>query len=136
MLQETLKKLSIEPKKLFLIDGLGALVSAFLLGVILVQLESIFGIPRNTLYFLAFLPCLFAVYDFYSYHRIEKNIDSFLKGIAIINLIYCCISIGLAFYHHQSITYLGWGYIILEILIVIVLVYIEWEVAARIKSGD
>jgi hypothetical protein len=49
------------PKKLFLIDGLGALLSAILLGVVLVQLEYLFGIPKSTLYFLASLPCLFTI---------------------------------------------------------------------------
>ena len=123
----------INPQKLFLIDGLGALLSAFLLGVILVKFENIFGMPRKTLYFLAFLPCVFAIYDLYSYLQTRKNQGLFLKIIATANLAYCFISIGAAFHHRQQLTSLGWIYFLFEILIIIVLVIIELKVAARLK---
>lgn len=116
-------------KKLFLLDGVGAIVSAILLGIVLVELEAHFGIPKATLYFLAILPCFFAIYDFYCYFRIDKNLGKFLKGIAIVNLIYCCLSLGLAFYHQEKLTYLGWIYIILEIIIVVILAIFELRVA-------
>ena len=112
-------------KKLFLLDGFGALLSAILLGVFLVKLEKYFGIPKSSLYFLAVLPCLFAIYDFYCYFKIEKNLEQFLKRIAIVNLFYCCLSIGFAFYHYQKITHLGWAYIIIEIIIVVMIAIIE-----------
>ena len=116
-------------KKLFLLDGFGAILSAILLGIVLVKLKAHFGIPVATLYFLAALPCFFAVYDFYCYFSIEKNLGKFLKGIAIVNLLYCCLSIGLALYHYQEILYLGWIYIVVEIIIVIVLSMIELRAA-------
>jgi drug/metabolite transporter (DMT)-like permease len=117
------------PKKLFLIDGFGAIVSAILLGIVLVKLQSIFGIPKSTLYFLASIPCFFAFYDFYCYYKIDKKVALFLKGIAIANLIYCCLSVGLAIYHIEEITKLGWIYILTEILIVCGLAFIELKVA-------
>lgn len=55
----TIKKIlewgNANPKKLFQIDGLGAILSAILLGIILVRFERFFGIPVSTLYFLASL---------------------------------------------------------------------------------
>ena len=48
-----------KPKRLFIIDGIGAITSAFMLGIILVKLENIFGIPSSTLYLLAAFPMLF-----------------------------------------------------------------------------
>ena len=116
-------------RKLFLLDGAGAILSAVLLGIVLVQLEAYFGIPIATLYFLAALPCFFAIYDFYCYFKVEKNLAKCLRGIAIVNLLYCCLSILLAFYHYQEILYLGWIYIIVEIIIVVVLSIIELRVA-------
>jgi hypothetical protein len=112
-------------KKLFLLDGFGALLSAFLLGIVLVKLETYFGIPKQSLYFLAALPVLFALYDFYCYFKIEENLGKFLKGIAIVNILYCCLSIAFAFHHYQSITYLGWAYIIGEIIIVVAIAIVE-----------
>ncbi|MGD1847303.1 MAG: hypothetical protein ACFB10_18080 [Salibacteraceae bacterium] len=122
---------NINPKKLFRIDGLGAVLSAILLGIVLVKLEYLFGIPKPTLYFLASLPCLFAVYDFYCYFKIDNNLGIFLKRIAVINLIYCCLSIGLAIYHREDIKILGWVYILMEVAIVSGLSIIELKVAKR-----
>jgi hypothetical protein len=119
------------PKKLFQIDGFGAILSAILLGIVLVKLEYLFGIPKPTLYFLASLPCLFAVYDYYCYFNIDNNLGRFLKRIAIINLIYCCLSIGLVIYHREDIKILGWIYVSMEIVIVIGLSIIELKVAKR-----
>ncbi len=120
----------IHPKKLFLIDGLGAMLSAFMLGIVLVRLEHIFGIPRQVLFLLASLPCIFVIYDFYCYQKAEANFGLLLQIIAIANLLYACLSIGLAFYHHEAITFLGWLYIIIEIIIIAILSIIELKTAA------
>ncbi|GAA4272516.1 hypothetical protein U6A24_09790 [Aquimarina gracilis] len=119
------------PKRLFQIDGVGAIFSAMLLGIVLVKLQGLFGIPKSTLYFLASLPCLFAIYDFYCYFQIDKNLGIFLKGIAFSNLIYCSLSIGLAIYHKEVITNLGWIYIVSEIVLIGILAIIELRVAKK-----
>ena len=54
----------INPYKLFLVDGLGAMYSAAMLGLVLARFEKIFGMPKSTLYPLAFLALLFSVYSF------------------------------------------------------------------------
>lgn len=137
MLNKLLQNIeNTNPRKLFLYDGLGALLSAFLLGVVLVQFEWFFGIPKTSLYFLAFLPCLFAVYDFVHYRKMDNNISAPLKGIAIVNLLYCCLSLAIAFYHFDVITIYGWIYIVNEILIVVAIANIELKVAKRLKASS
>lgn len=123
------------PKKLFLIDSFGAITSVLMLGYVLVKLESVFGIPQTTLYFLASLPCVFVVYDILCYLGTKKSIWLYLKGIAYMNISYCCISIGLAFYHYKKITYLGLIYLILEILIVLTISSIEIKIANKLKKS-
>jgi hypothetical protein len=115
-------------KLLFLIDGMGALLSAFLLGVVLVIFQPLFGIPVSTLYFLAALPCVFAAYDFYCYFGVKKGLGQSLKVIATANLLYCLLSLGFAFYHAESLTVLGWVYIVVEVLIVVTLALVEWKI--------
>lgn len=129
LFEHAINNINKNPRILFLIDGIGAILSAFLLGVVLVEFSNIFGIPQSTLYLLAGVPCFFAVYDFYCYQKVDKKISVFLKGIAIMNLMYCCLSIGLAFWHYQEITKFGWIYIILEVLIIITLVTLELSIA-------
>lgn len=127
--QKIIDRFHWNPKTLFLIDGSGAILSAFLLGVVLVKFESIFGIPVPSLYFLAILPGAFAIYDLSCYTVVKDNIGLFLKAIAYMNIFYGCISFGLALYHVNKLTYLGWTYILLEILIVMVLANLELKIA-------
>jgi len=122
---------TISPKQYFVVDGLGALVSAFMLGVVLVSFESFFGIPKQALYILAALPCFFTLYDLFCYLRVEKNLGRYLRIIAMVNIAYCCLSLGFAFYHFNSLTIWGWSYIIGEIIIVIALSIIEIRVANK-----
>ncbi|MCB0620776.1 MAG: hypothetical protein KDC32_07565 [Saprospiraceae bacterium] len=126
-------------KSLFLLDAAGALLSAFLLGMVLVEFEAMFGIPANTLYFLASLPCLFAVYDLYCYRAAPADIAVFLKRIAFANLGYCLLSLALACHHREELTGLGWTYILLEIVVVALLASFELRTAFRVgnrKSTD
>ncbi|MEQ9375992.1 MAG: hypothetical protein RIG68_12485 [Imperialibacter sp.] len=135
-LQQVIEKAKNNPKKLFLFDGFGASLSAFLLGVVLVKLQTLFGIPAATLYTLAAFPVIFAVYDYYCYRRVAYQLGPFLKGIALLNLLYCCLSIGLAVYHYGTITNLGWIYLLIEVLIVGLLALIEIKVAKRLQKFD
>ena len=134
MLKQFYKKIKLQPKLLFIIDGSGAILSAFLLGVVLVRFERIFGIPSSTLYFLALPPLFFAIYDFLSYRQNPVYIGRLLIGIGIMNLLYCVLSIGLAFYHINTITHFGWTYILVEILVVITLAIIELRMANRMTK--
>ena len=129
--EDLITKAELNPKKLFLIDGFGAILSAFLLGVVLVKFEELFGIPTSVLYFLATIPIFFVIYDVFCYQKCLK-IGLLLKGIAVLNMLYCCVSIGLISYHFSSITILGWTYIIVEIILVSFLAMIEFRVGKRI----
>ena len=130
--EDLITKAELNPKKLFLIDGFGAILSAFLLGVVLVKFEEIFGIPTSVLYFLATIPIFFVIYDVFCYQK-HLKIGILLKGIAVLNILYCCISIGLISYHFSSITILGWTYIIVEIILVSFLAMIEFRVGELSK---
>lgn len=126
----------MNPKKLFLIDGFGAILSAFLLGVVLVKFEEIFGIPSSILYPLATIPIFYAAYDFYCYRKRHQKTGLLLKGIAFLNLIYCCISLGMVFYHFGTITNLGRIYILIEIIIVLFLAIIEFRTGRKIIKAS
>ena len=117
------------PKQLFLIDGIGAVASAFMLRIVLVQLESYIGIPASSLYILAAFPVLFATYDLVCYLKLNHRIGPFLKGIAMMNLSYCLLSAGLAVFHAATITLWGWTYFSAELLIVVSIAIWELKTA-------
>jgi hypothetical protein len=133
MFNQIASSLIKNPKQLFMIDGIGALVSATLLGIFLPQFESIFGIPISALYWLAIFPCLFAFYDFYCYFWIKTKVTKYLTGLAAINVMYCVLSIIVAYYHHNSITTFGWLYILMEITVVLLLANLEYSTAKKMR---
>jgi len=124
-MNQFLAKMTSNPKRLFLIDSLGALVTAFMLGVVLVRLEHIFGMPRSVLYILSLVALGFMVYSFCCYLFVGKNWRPFLTVIAIANLLYCCVTLGLIFYLWEQLTTLGVVYFLGEIIIIVALVHIE-----------
>ncbi|MGB1207078.1 MAG: hypothetical protein ACPG5B_15640 [Chitinophagales bacterium] len=127
--QQLLKKLHSNPKHIFLIDGLGALISAFSLGIVLVIFKNYFGMPQNVLHVLAAIACIFAIYSFSCALRMPKIWQLFLKLIAMANFIYCCVTIALLYYFYQKLTILGLIYFVLEIIVIFVLVKIEFAIA-------
>ena len=129
--KKLVKELESNPKKLFFLDALGAILSAFILGRVLVKFEPIFGIPKSTLYFLSSIPLVFSIYDFYCYSIVTKSHRRWLKPIAFANLFYCCLSLSLAYFHKNEITLLGGVYISLEVLIIVSLAFIELRVAKK-----
>ena len=124
------KTIQNKPKILFLIDGIGALISTLLLGIVLVQFQEYIGIPTVTLYILASLPLIFIGFDCYNYLKTNISFKS-LKAIAYINLLYCIVSVIFACTHINTITYLGWLYLITEITILIILALLQLKTAKR-----
>lgn len=119
------------PRKMLLMDGLGALASATLLGVLLVNFNSYIGMPVKVLHQLAAVAGIFAVYSFTSYMLVKENTRSYLKAIAIANLLYCCLTVGLTIYFSGELTTLGLIYFIGEVLLILALVYVELKIAFK-----
>ncbi|MCC9065172.1 hypothetical protein [Flavobacterium piscisymbiosum] len=116
-------------KKIFLIDSLGALISAFFLGIVLVRFEIAVGMPKEVLIVLAILACILAFYSFISYLFVIKNWQFYIRIIALVNLVYCCLTIGFLTYFHREITVLGCAYFFIEIIVILILANIEINVA-------
>ena len=129
MLGKVITELMEYPRRLFIIDGFGALLSTFMLGFVLVRFQLLIGIPRPVLYTLAIFPLIFFVYDVYGYYSHKINAALLLRGIALMNIAYCCISLVLAVLHLKLITAIGWAYLLFEIIVVLFLATIEYRVA-------
>ncbi len=125
MFQQALKRIALNPKRLFLIDSLGALLSAILYSAVLARFESIFGMPQNVLYGLSFLAGAYAIYSCICYFSNLEKWRPYLKIIAIANLLHCCLTIGLVFSCYQKLTILGLCYFAGELIIVMSLAVVE-----------
>ena len=115
------------PKYLFLIDGIGGVLSA----VLLLLLGDYFLMPANILYILAAIAVIYATYSLTCFwltkSLIIKNWQPYMKIIAVSNLLYCCLTLGLVAEYFSTLTYLGVAYFIGEISVICFLAFIEWK---------
>ena len=121
----------INEKNIFLLDGVGALVSAFSIGVVLTTYQPLIGMPLSILYLLAGLAVGFAGYSLTRYKFADLTKPIWLKGIIFLNLFYCCLSLFFVVTKFQLLTNLGLAYFLLEKLIVLFIVGLEWRVLNR-----
>ena len=131
MRAQMLTKITSNPRLVFLLDCLGALLSAFLLGVVLTIFEPIFGMPSKVLYGLAALAVLFAVYSFWNYRWFKEHWRPYLRGIALVNLLYCCLTAALVIYFRQELTQWGRLYFLQEMVVILAVVTLEFKTIAR-----
>lgn len=124
----------IQQRNIFLLDGIGALVSAIIMGLIIANYVPFFGLPKEAAYFLTVFPCLFMVYSLYCHFQKPKPFQSYLKMIIIANLLYCFISLGVVFYHYESLTKFGLGYLLLEKAVVLLVIIVELKVLKTIPE--
>lgn len=118
-------------KKVLLLDAAGAALSAFLLGVVLRIYQSHVGIPDHILLLLAGLAVCFFVIDMIAYFAIPRRAALILRCMAIVNICYALLSLGLALIHRGELTLLGWVYVIAEIAVLMILSRYEWRVASN-----
>lgn len=124
-MQQMFNKLTFNSKRLFIVDGLGACLTAFLLAAILTPLNEYFGMPRTVLIILSIIAFFFAFYSICCFFLINKKWQPFLKIIAIANILYCCLTTLFVIKYFTILTILGVSYFLFEIAIICGLVFFE-----------
>lgn len=119
----------ISPKKMLILDSIGALVSIFFLGFVLVKFQDLIGMPIQSLYILASIPFTFIFYDLYAINQDVHKQKSLLKGIAFLNFVYCLVSIVFLYFDYSQLTIFGWVYFIIEIVILLFVIYAELKLS-------
>jgi hypothetical protein len=131
MLTTVLEIIRFKPKMIFLIDSIGAFLSANFLLIILSFLQTEFGIFDKRFNFLVGTSYIISISSFCCYYWIDKLWRVFLRTIAIVNLLYCILTTIFLVNFCQSITLLGLAYFIFEITIIICLAVIELKTAQK-----
>ena len=126
-----LSMFSPPPRRLFLIDGMGALLSAISLGVVLPYWQPLFGMPVRVLLPLAAVALGFAFYSLGCYWRFPGRWRAWLRGIAMLNITYILATLFLTVLHWAELTLWGKLYFVGEAIVVLSLAAIEWRTAHR-----
>lgn len=120
---------------LFVIDASGALITAFFLGILWTDYCACTGMPQPVLRKLFIIALLLSAYSG-SCLLLLKNIRaSFIKMIAVANLLYSIATLSLLLFYYPQLSIIGIAYFLTELLIIIGLAYIEFNVAAKIHKS-
>jgi hypothetical protein len=117
-------------KTLFLIDSIGAFMTAFFLVVIMQQLNEYFGMPKKELTYLSVIAVCFCIYSATCFLFLKGELRPFIRFIGIANFMYCALTIGLLIKYYSLLTIIGTTYFLIEIVIICGLSYVELKVAA------
>jgi hypothetical protein len=134
-MNKTVNLFAAKPKILFLTDGLGALLTAFLLFVVLRNFNGYFGVSQKMLTWLSMIAAIFCFYSMICFVTLKGNWAPFIKAIGIANLMYC-ITTGLLLVYSPGLTVAGAIYFLAEIAIIGVLVYVEFQAANAIRQNE
>ncbi|MFN3455710.1 MAG: hypothetical protein ACK41T_12200 [Pseudobdellovibrio sp.] len=116
--------MSLNSKNIFLIDGIGAALSAVGTALIFPIFSDRLGISSQALYLLAVMPFLYMLYSFSIYFFAQKIKPWMFIVIITANIFYCLVSGSLIFFY-DSITKLGSVVLSLEIVIILLIVTLE-----------
>lgn len=122
-----------KPRTLFLLDGFGAALTTFSLYFVLRHYHDYIRMPITTLTYLSGIGLCFCVYSMLCYFLINKNWTPYLRVIGIGNFLYCVLTMALLYINYNNITKIGLTYFLNEILIIVLLVYIELSVSNILK---
>ena len=134
-LRKAIYHLSRKPKALFLVDALGALLTALLLFVVVKHFNTYFGMSETMLGYLSLIAGVLCIYSATCFFFLKENWPPFIRGIAIANILYCLLTLVTILSNCAALTSLGVTYFLVEIAVVCVLVYIELNVAVAIKKN-
>lgn len=126
-----LQTLYRHPNRLFLIDGLGALLTAAGLLLITYPFDEYFHLPRPIVRGLMWAAVGFSVYSFACARRVGPNWQLYLRAISFANGLYGCITLALVAYHFPALSYWEISYFTIEALLITGLVWVELKVASK-----
>jgi hypothetical protein len=120
----------LNKKNIFLLDGMGAMLSLLLTGLILPNFSDLLGLPPQVLFFLALFPFLYSLYSFGIYKFSKEIKPSYLLALIFANFFYCLISLFIIL-NLNSLTFWGVTLLICEILTIAIVIYLEYLVYKR-----
>jgi hypothetical protein len=126
----------LTPKSIFLIDAIGALLTATSLITVCKYFEVYIGMPSDVLNILSGIAFAFCTYSFACHFLVKNNLLRWLIVIGIANLGYCCLTAGLMYFHFSSLTQLGIAYFSGEISIIGILIYFEFQFSKKNSPLD
>lgn len=131
-MKKLLAQFTLKPQNLFLLDASGAIFSALLLFFVLKPFSTYFGMPETQISPLAVIAVFLSLYSFSCFLFVKNKNKLFLSLLAVLNLLYCLLTLALVILSHQNIQLIGILYFAGEIGIILFLVVLELKTAKQL----
>lgn len=122
-------------ERVFLIDGLGGVLTATMLGLVLPAFHEHIGLPVDTLRLLGLAGLGYAAYSLSCFRFLRGNHAPYLRFVVLANLLYCIVTAAILTAHRQDLTTLGLAYFVAEILVILAVVGLEIRVLRRLPEA-
>lgn len=122
-------------KNIFLIDGVGAFLSASLTGLLLPFFSNRIGLPKEILYLMASIGFVYALSSL-TFYFWSRNLKKILPYLILANFYYCLLITILLFTFWGELSVLGAAYFLIEMVILLGLVAIENKIYKRISADE
>ena len=123
------------PKKVFLLDAIGAFFSMFILFLVHEVIHyNFFNLPNTPIVFMYCLAGSYMIFSIISYCVVLNNWKQLLQIVITLNWIYIIIIIGVIFLFKNEITLHGLCYFIVEIVVLLLVITIECKVLKHFRN--
>ena len=121
-----------QPKKLFLLDAIGAFLTATFIGVIMRNNLGTFGLPTQEAVVMTFIAYSFFCFSGICYLFVKNKQYKYIFIIATANSLYVLLSFFIFFNHFKDLTPFGIMYLLSEMATIILLVTLEFSIAKKL----
>lgn len=131
MINKAISYFTQHPKTLFILDSIGALLTASLLYLVVSNFYPYFGVPQNVVNIMAGIALCLSLFSGIVFLVVKQNYRPWLTIIGLANLGYCIVTLGGLLYYNAEITLFGIAYFAIEVAVIVTLSKIEFTVANR-----
>lgn len=121
----------LSARQVFLVDGLGGVLTATLLGLVLPMFHERIGLGPWTLRWLGLAGLGYAVFSLSTYLRSPLRMVPYLRVIILANLAYCVTIAVVLVANRAEVTVLGFVYFAIEVGVILTLVGLETRILRR-----
>ena len=127
---------TLRPGKLFLIDSIGAGITALCLLALNTLIEPHAGLPTELMNRLIITALIFSCYSITCAGLVKNKHGFFMRMIALANTLYALFTAGLWIKYQNTLGLLSKFYFPFEIILIVGLVVLELKVASALKRGN
>jgi hypothetical protein len=124
-----------KPKSLLLVDGIGAFYTASMLLIIKNIFINYISLPLILFDYLAIMAYCMGLFSLAANMFVKKDFYIYLRVIAIVNFIYCTITLSVLVLYYKQVMIWEVAYFVIEVLVVLPLILIEIRVSQMLRSS-